>query len=177
MFQSTIRTIAFRGAALVLAAGTLGGATGVANAATAAGTTTATTTSTAKVHPHHAANPALVAIHKQIRHDEQQALLKTLNLTAKQLRQDRRAGESIATIAQGKQIPLATVSTALVAAAQNDMNQAVATGTLKATREQHLLSHLPTRLTKRLQATPKAHHARHATGTATTSTSTSTRAQ
>lgn len=161
MFQPALRTVAFRGAALLLAAGTLGGA-GIANAA---GTTATTATST--VHRQHATKPALVALHKQLRHDERQALLQTLKLTPKQWHQDRRAGQSIAVIAQNRQVPLATVSNALVGAAQSDLSKAVNAGTLKPKREQRLLARLQTHLPQRLNATPKPHPAKHGKAAAT----------
>lgn len=172
MFQPTLRTVAFRGAALLLAAGTLGGA-GIASAA---GSTqaTATPTSTSSVHPQHAAKPALVALHKQIRHDEHQALLQTLKLTPKQWHQDRRAGQSIAVIAQNQQVPLARVSNALVGAAQSDLSKAVNAGTLKPKREQRLLARLQAHLPQRLNATPKPHPAKHAKATSTSSTTSTT---
>ena len=166
MFQPAIRTIAFRGAALLLA---VGSSAGIASAASATPGTAVTTSTTGVTHRHRVAKPALVALHKQIGRDERQALLKALNLTPKQLRQDRRAGKSIAAIAQGGNVPLTTVSAAMTAAAQTDLNQAVAAGTLKPTREQHLLSRLQTRLTKRLNATPRPHVSKHVKGTSTSS--------
>lgn len=166
MFQPAIRTIAFRGAALLLAAGS---SAGIASADSATPGAAVTTSTTGVAHSHHGAKPALVALHKQIAHDERQALLKALNLTPKQLRQDRRAGESIAAIAQGENIPLTTVSTAMTAAAQTDLDQAVAAGTLKPKREQHQLSRLQTRLTKRLNATPRPHVSKHVKGPSTSS--------
>lgn len=166
MFHPAIRTIAFRGAALLLATGALGGATGIANADTTAPTTTVTATSTGKVHPHLAANSALVALHKQLRRDERQALLKALNLTPQQLRQDRRAGKSIAAIAQGENVPLTTVSTAMTTAAQTDLNQAVTAGTLQPRREQRMVGRLQTHFSKRLNATPGPHVGKHVRATA-----------
>jgi methylphosphotriester-DNA--protein-cysteine methyltransferase len=171
MFQPAIRTIAFRGAALLLA---VGASAGIASADSATPSTAVTTSTTGVANSRHVAKPALVALHKQIAHDERQALLKALNLTPKQLRQDRRAGESIAVIAQGENVALTTVSTAMTAAAQTDLDQAVAAGTLKPKREQHLLSRLQTQLPKRLHATPHPHVNKHAKGASTSSTTRTT---
>lgn len=167
MFQPAIRTIAFRGAAVFLA---VGSSAGIASADSATPGTAVTTSTTGVAHSHHVAKPALVALHKQISHDERQALLKALNLTPKQLHQDRRAGKSIAVIAQDENVPLTTVSTAMTTAAQTDLNQAVTVGTLQPKREQHLLSRLQTQLVKRLNAAPRPHVSKHAKGTSTTST-------
>lgn len=174
MFQPVIRTIAVRGAALLLAAGS---SAGIASADSATPSTAVTPSTSASAHHQHVAKPALVALHKQVRQDERQALLKTLNLTSKQLHQDRRAGKSIAAIAQGENIPLATVSTAMTAAAHTDLDQAVTGGTLKPKREQHLLSRLQTHLAKRLNAAPRPHVSKHAKGTSTTSTTLTTSTQ
>jgi hypothetical protein len=172
MFQPTLRTVAFRGAALLLAAGTLGSAR-IASAARST-QATAAPTSTSTVHPQHAAKPALVALRKRIRHDERQVLLQTLKLTPKQWHQDRRAGQSIAVVAQNQQVPPATVSNALVGVAQSDLSKAVNAGTLKPKREQRLLARLQTHLPQRLNATPKPHPAKRAKGAVTRTTSSAT---
>jgi len=107
-----------------------------------------------------------------LRRAEQEAMAKALNLTAKQVQEQRKSGLSVAQIAQQQHVPLQTVSDAIVAAARGDLDGLARSGRVTPQQEQRALAALQKQLPKLLNATGHA-KSRVTTGSATT-TATST---
>lgn len=75
-----------------------------------------------------------------------EAAAQTLDLTPKALRAELRAGKDLKDVAAARNVPYATVSAAVLAAVDKDLDAAVAAGTLKKARADRILERIERRL-------------------------------
>ena len=186
-----VRILVAGGALVVLAAaaGAAGGADYATQRIQAAGTaaTATSATITTEVAVSTATAPATVAtasarggqqinpdVLAGVRRSEATALAGALHLTPMELAKDRQNGQNIAQIAQAQNIPLATVSASMLAAAKASLDQAASLGGVTPAAEQKELGRLSTQLVKQLSPTAAVHRATSTTQTSTTATAIST---
>lgn len=184
-----VRMLVVGGALVVLAAaaGAAGGAEYATQRIQAAGTaatvtsttittdasaSTATATeavATASARSGQQINPDVLA---GVRRSEATALAGALHLTPKELAKDQQNGQNFAQIAQAQNIPIASVSASVLAAAKANLDQAASLGGVTPAAEQKELSRLSTQLAKQLSATAAVRRAKSTTQTSSTTTTT-----
>jgi hypothetical protein len=132
-------------APVVIGGALLGGvaATGTAYAATP------TTSSTAQAHAGKGDAKAWIRSHrKELREAGLDVSAKTIGITPQSLRADLKAGNSVAGVATQNNVNPQTVISALVSAADGQINQAVTDQKLTSTQANKIEAKLPGRVTK-----------------------------